>query len=84
MNAVGSGPAEAALRRWRRVVDPADIFSNAAAVPPAAAPPSLPLAAIPLPDGMLAPVAALPPPGGVHGGVHGGAHGVVVPVGLFG
>ena len=84
-HAVRHGLAEAVLRRWRRVVDPADIFSNAA-VPAAAAPPPLPLAAIPLPDGMPAPVAALPPPGGVHGhgGMHGGAHGMVVPVGLFG
>ena len=82
-HAVRRGLAEAVLRRWRRVVDPADIFSNAA-VSAAAAPPPLPLAAIPLPDGMPAPVAALPPPGGVHGGVHGGAHGMVVPVGLFG
>ena len=86
-HAVRRGLAEAVLRRWQRVVDPADIIGGQGAPPAAGQPPLLPLAAIPLPDGMLAPLAALPPAGGLHGGVHGGVFGGVhggVPLGLFG
>ena len=86
-HAVRRGLAEAVLRRWQRVVDPADIIGGQGAPPAAGQPPLLPLAAIPLPDGMLAPLAALPPAGGLHVGVHGGVFGGVhggVPLGLFG
>ena len=54
--AVRRGLAEAVLRRWRRVRDPADVPSVQGA-PPAAAPPPPPqfqFAPIPLPDGMAA------------------------------
>jgi hypothetical protein len=59
-HAVRRGLAEAVLRRWRRVRDPADVPSGQGA-PPAAAPPPPPqfqFAPIPLPDGMAAPLAA--------------------------
>ena len=80
-HAVRRGLAEAVLRHWRRVADPADVLAcllagQAGRVPPLPDPgvpplpplPPLPIAAIPLPDGMAAPLAAF------------GA----VPVGLFG
>ena len=75
-HAVRRGLAEAVLRRWQRVVDPADVIPGLA-VPAAADPPPLLPGAIPLPDGMFAPAAALPlpPAAGLHGGV---------PLGLFG
>ena len=66
-HAVRRGLAEAVLRRWRRVTDPADVLAGQGAPPDPGVPP-LPIAAIPLPDGMAAPLAAF------------GA----VPVGLFG
>ena len=69
-HAVRRGLAEAVLRHWRRVADPADVLAGQGAPPdPGVLPlPPLPIAAIPLPDGMAAPLAAF------------GA----VPVGLFG
>ena len=76
-HAVRRGLAEAVLRWWRRVKDPADVIARPA-TPAAAGPPPLPLAAIPLPDGMFAPLAAHPVGGGP-GVVPGG-----VPHGLFG
>ena len=75
-HAVPRGLAEAVLRRWRRVQDPADVIARPATPVPVA--PLLPLAAIPLPDGMLAPL-AVHPVGGGPGGAPGG-----VPHGLFG
>ena len=72
-HAVRRGLAEAVLRRWQRVVDPADVISGQG-VQPAVGPPPLPLAAIPLPVGMPAPLAPLPCPlpvpagGGAWGG----------------
>ena len=71
-HAVRRGLAEAILRRWRRVTDPADVLAGTGA--PAGAglhplpPLPMPIAPIPLPDGMI----ALP---AVHG---------AVPLGLFG
>ena len=64
---------EAVLRHWRRVADPADVLAGQGAPPAPGVPllpllPPLPIAAIPLPDGMAAPLAAF------------GA----VPLGLFG
>ena len=69
-HAVRRGLAEAVLRQWRRVADPADVLAGQGAPPDPGVPPlpPLPIAAIPLPDGMAAPLAAF------------GA----VPVGLFG
>lgn len=69
-HAVRRGLAEAVLRHWRRVADPADVLAGQGAPPDPGVPPlqPLPIAAIPLPDGMAAPLAAF------------GA----VPVGLFG
>ena len=72
-HAVRRGLAEAVLRHWRRVADPADVLAGQGAPPGPGVPllpllPPLPIAAIPLPDGMAAPLAAL------------GA----VPLGLFG
>ena len=75
-HAVRRGLAEAVLRRWRRVQDPADVIARPATPVPVA--PLLPLAAIPLPDGMLAPL-AVHPVGGGPGGAPGG-----MPHGLFG
>ena len=71
-HAVRRGLAEAVLRRWQRVVDPADVISGQG-VQPAVGPPPLPLAAIPLPVGMPAPLAPLPVPAG--GGAWGGSWG---------
>ena len=48
---------EAVLRHWRRVADPADVLAGQGAHPDPGVPP-LPIAAIPLPDGMAAPLAA--------------------------
>ena len=64
---VRRGLTEAVLRHWRRVANPAEVLAGQGAPPDPGVPP-LPIAAIPLPDGMAAPLAAF------------GA----VPVGLFG
>ena len=72
VHAVRRGLAEAILRRWRRVTDPADVLAGtgapAGAGPHPLPPLPMPIAPIPLPDGMI----ALP---AVHG---------AVPLGLFG
>ena len=59
-HAVRRGLAEAVLRHWRRVADPADVLAGQGAPPDPGVPPlpPLPIAAIPLPDGMAAPLAA--------------------------
>ena len=72
VHAVRRGLAEAILRRWRRVTDPANVLAGtgapAGAGPHPLPPLPMPIAPIPLPDGMI----ALP---AVHG---------AVPLGLFG
>ena len=67
---------ETVLRWWRRVQDPADVIARPATPVPAA--PPLPLAAIPLPDGMLAPLAVHPVGGGPGGAPGGVPHGLLV------
>ena len=49
-----------ASRRWRRVADAADVLAGQGAPPDPGLPllPPLPIAAIPLPDGMAVPLAA--------------------------
>jgi hypothetical protein len=83
-HAVRRGLAEAVLRRWRRVTDPANVLAGQGAPPGAGPPPlpPLPIAAALPPDGWLPlPIAAIPLPDGMAAPL--AAHGAV-PHGLFG